>query len=196
MKKIFFLLLFYAGSIYSQDNYSMKLVPDSLITIIQTGKRITYVYNTLSIDTYGKQLKVRNKRKLILTDEGTDDISSIRPHLFIARDSSDLMILMIDIMFDVLSGFNLYLLDNTESKLIGYFPVAGKMPGNQTAEEFFNSFSLFNNLSIEIVGTDIRISFSTDQIILRPGTDRETVVDGENVKFLYNGKKLKEVEEF
>lgn len=196
MKKILLLFCLIEGITNAQEFRTLQLVPDSDFVITQTGKRVSYVFNIHTFETFGKQLKVRCNKKLILTDEGTDNITGILPHLFISLDTNNVMVLMTDISSDVLTGFNLYLLKSLEPNKIGFFPVAAKLPGSESEEEFLKSASAANNILIEVCGNEMRVSFTTGLIILRPGTDREEVVDGSTVKFLYNGKKLKEVDEF
>jgi hypothetical protein len=196
MKKFLLAFLLLPIISHGQEFRNLNLLPDSVVAKIVVGKRISYTYQAYTFEGVGKIFKVRLNKKMIFADEGEEGQKAIIPHIFMTGDTADLPILMIDYFSDALYGFSLYKLNGLESLKIGFFPIAAIASGAKIDQENIATSSIADKLSLETDGTQIRISFIESQLILRPHTDKEEVVPGDQVKFLYNGKKLKEVEEF
>jgi hypothetical protein len=196
MKYFLIGLLLISAVTYGQEYKTLHMLPDSELLKTVVGKRITYSYKTFTIEGAGKILKVRQNKKMIFADEGSEEQKSIIPHIFLTGDSLDNPVLVIDLYSEALYGFNIYILNGLESVKVGFIPVA--MPAETTIadQENIPSSSIVEKIIIETDGKQMRVSFSADKLLLRPGTGKEEIVNGDQVKFLFNGKKLKEVEEF
>jgi hypothetical protein len=196
MKNLWIGFLFFSVVSYGQEFRSLHLLPDSDLIKTVIGKRVTYVYQQYTFEGAGKILKIRENKRLICADEGEDDLKITIPHIFLSDSSTDYPVLMTDLTSEVLYGFNIYVLNGLESIRIGFFPVAAIAPDTDLNPEKLTPIGIADKLVLQTNGTVMRISFSADKVLLRPGTSKEEIVNGDQVKFLYNGKKLKEVEAF
>ncbi len=196
MRILITVLLMFSFTCYGQGFRKYTKMPDSVFVKVVVGKKISYTFKQYTFENSGKIIKVRMDKRLTFADEGMEEQKSIVPHIFMSDDTTDLPILMIDQYSKLLYGFSLYKLNGLESVKIGFLPVAALAPGADTQKEFTPSASIADKLLLETDGTQVQISFTCDQIILWPSSDKEEIVDGKQAKFLYNGKKLKEVEEF
>jgi hypothetical protein len=196
MKNIVLILFIFSVSAYGQEFRKFDAIPDTNLSQTIIGKRITYAYRQYAFEAIGTTVKIRMNKKLILNDEAIEGQKKIVPHIFIPADTSDFPVLMIDHYSDALFGFSLYKLSGLESMKIGFFPLAALAKSVTGENDNVAVTSMANQLLLETDGSFIRISFNAEQILLRPGTDQEEIVPGDQVKFLFNGKKLKEVQEF
>lgn len=196
MKNLIIVFLLFSAAGYGQEYKKMNLLPDSILVKTIVGKRISYAYERYTFEGSSTAVKVRLNKKLILTDESFEGQKSIAPHVFITTDTSDKPIIMVDHYTSGLSGFSLYKLCEPEPVIIGFIPVAAIAPGADISKENTESVGIADKLLLETDGTVIHISFLSEKIIIYPATDNEEIVQSDQIKFLYNGKKLKEVEEF
>jgi hypothetical protein len=191
-----FILCFLFSNATSQIPDRFSPLPDSSFKQLIVGKRVSYNYQLFTIENSSTAVKIRLNKKLIFTDESFEGQKRMTPHLFVPSDTSADKILMTDHYSNVLTGFSLYILNNQEPVKIGFLPLAAPVQNTGVNDEKIASESIFDKLILESDGSFIRISFNTDKVLLYPGTENEEIVAGEKVKFLYNGKKLKEVEDF
>ena len=196
MKKIVIGLMLFSAFCNGQDFRPLHKLPDSILIKTIVGKRITYTYQSYTFEGAGKILKVRQNRKMIFADEAKEDLKTTVPHIFLSDSTSDHPVLVTDLTSDMFYGFNIYILNGLESVKIGFIPVAGLAEGSNTEEDNIIPVSIADKLILQTNGTMMRISFSADKLVLRPGSGKEEIVSGDNVKFFYNGKKLKEVDDF
>jgi hypothetical protein len=196
MKKICILLLFIPAISYGQEFRPLHMLPDSSMTKNIVGRRTSYTYEVYTFEGTGKILKVRENKKMIFADEAKEDVKITVPHIFVSDSVSDSPVLVTELTSEVLYGFNIYILKGLESVKIGFIPVAGFPEGADAESVNIVPVSIADKLVLQTDGTMMRISFSADKILLRPGSGKEEVVNGDQIKFLFNGKKLKEVDEF
>lgn len=196
MKYIFLLLSLISGTLFSQEYRSYLLVPDSLIQSTTVGKKMVYTYQGYSFEITGRQIKFKDKKKLIFGDEAPEGTRKVKPYVFSSGNEKDSKILLAELYSETLTGFNLYILNSLESRFIGFFGLALNAQASTASKSSPASQSLTNYLNLETNGSQWRISFNADEIVIHPGTDREEVIKGNEAKFIYTGKKLKEVKEF
>ena len=197
MKKIIgLLLIFISGIIYCQDFRIYHPIADSLIAKTTVGKKVTYSYQNYLFDITGRIMKFKDNKKLIYSDEAPEGIRKVIPSIFISDSTADQVVLYTEMMTENMSGFSLYLLNGLETKLIGYFPLALEASISKANKTSPRTQSLIDYLILETNGNTWRISFKTEKIVIHPGTDREEVIKGDEAKFIFNGKKLKEVKDF
>jgi len=196
MKILIFSGLFFAITLSAQEFRPYHETTDSSMTKKMVGKKTIYSYDTYFIEIMGKQFKVKQNKKLIFTDELKEGTKMVLPSLFISENQDDPTIICAQLTSNAVYGFNLYMLNGENTKLVSFISVA--MPGTtKKSEEVGDKYeSISTYLKLETNGSQWRISFNADRLVIHPGADREEIVDGSTIKFLYNGKKLKEVLEF
>lgn len=196
MKILIFSALFFAISLSAQEFRPYHEITDSSMTKKMVGKKAIYTYDTYFIEIMGKHFKVKQNKKLIFTDELKEGTKMVLPSLFISENQADPTIICAQLTSNDVYGFNLYMLNGEDTKLVSFISVA--MPGTTKKSEEVGSKSenISTYLKLETNGSQCRISFTADKLVIHPGTDREEIINGDEVKFLYNGKKLKEVKEF
>jgi hypothetical protein len=195
MKTLSLLLVLITGTLYSQDFRPYHVVADSLLVKTVVSKKTSYSYQTYLFDIMGRQLKVKMNKKLMFNEEGFEDTKKIVPFVFQSENSADNLLLYTELSSESLQGFNLYILNGLGSKKISFFPFALKVTNSNNSDK--KTFqSLANVIHIETNGSQWRITFNEGEIVVHQGTDREETRNATEIKFLYNGKKLKEVDEF
>jgi hypothetical protein len=196
MKTILIILLFTTDALFGQEYRPYHVVADSLLVKTVVGKKTSYTYATYLFDILGRQLKFKENKKLIYSEEAPEGTRKVTPYVFTSDSTTDHMLLLTELSSETMNGFNLYILNGLETKSIGFFALALSASVSRTNKTSPRSQSLVNYINIETNGTQWRISFNAEDVVIHPGTDREETMKGKDVKFLYNGKKLKEVDKF
>lgn len=196
MKIIIFGLLFCIGNACAQDYMQYDRIPDTLLVITTVGKRNTYEYKNYTFDIFGKNLKVREGKKLIFGDVGVQNAKMIVPHLyFLPQDTTYFKLLVAEFSAACSMGIGIYIIHGYESRKIGYLEVAANDTTGEDKENL-HPVSAVKNLLLQTDGDNLFISFTVGKVIIHPGTDHEELVDADKVKYIYNGKRLKEVKSF
>lgn len=196
MKTYIFVLLLFTGALFGQEFRPYHAIADSLLVKTVVGKKSSYSYQSYLFEIMGRQLKMKESKKLIFSDEAVEGARKIIPYLFVSENPADHLILMTEQSSEIINGFNLYVLKGLDTKLMGFFALALNTGISKTNKMSPPSPSLVDYINIETNGTQWRITFTADELVIHPGTDREETMSGKEIKFLYNGKKLKEVDEF
>jgi len=196
MKTFIFILLLVSGALFGQEFRTYQAIADSAIVSNVVGKKVSYTYQSYLFDLIGRQIKLKENKKMIFSDEAVEGTKRVVPFLFFTENTTDLAILMTEFYSERMLGFNIYILNGPETKLLGFFPLTLDMGTSKTNKSSYRSQSLKNCIKIETNGTQFRISFDAEKLIIHPTTDREEAVLANEIKFLFNGKKLKEVKEF
>jgi hypothetical protein len=197
MKKYFIIsLLLISVGIFSQEYRKYNPIADSVLAKTTVGKKNTYGFKSFTFDITGRQVKIKDNKKLIFSDEAIEGVRRVMPFVLVSDSTSDPIILLAELYAETLSGFTLYLLNGVETKVIGYFPLALEASISRANKTSPKSQSLVNYMILETNGATWRISFKADKIVIHPGTEREEVISGKDAKFVFNGKKLKEVKDF
>lgn len=194
MRTIIACLLFVSCALFGQDFRSYNAVADSLLTDTIVGKKTTYSYQNFNFEIMGKRIKLKDDKKLLLSDEAIEGTRKVIPHVLVSDSASDPVIIIADLYAVNMMGFNIYILNGAETKLVGFLGLV--LNTGSGRKKVTASQSLINNIKIKTDGSDWQISFDAKEILVHPGSDREEVIDGDEAKFIYNGKRLKEVKGF
>lgn len=196
MKTTIIILLFVTGTLFGQGFRPYHVIADSLLVKTTVGKKTSYGYKAYLFDIMGRQLKFKENKKLIYSEEAPEGTRKVLPYVFVSDSSSDHLILLTELSSETMNGFNLYILNGLETKSIGFFALALNASVSRANKTSPKTQSLVNYINLQTNGNQWRISFNVEDIVIHPGTDREETMKSSEVKFLYNGKKLKEVDEF
>ena len=196
MKIIVFVLLFCMGRLCAQDLMQYDPVPDSLLVKTTAGKRISYSCQDYTIDIYGRNFKVKEGKKILFGDTGEQEAKMVVPHIyFLKADSTYHKLLVAEYSSGFSLGLGIYIINGTESRKIGFLALADDDTAGGDKENLY-PVSAVKDLMLQTDGDNLFISFKCNKIIIHPGSDREELVDANEIKFIYNGKKLKEVKKF
>ena len=196
MKIIIVVLLLCTGSICAQNYMQYERVPDTQLVKTNFGKRINYQYKSYTIDIFSKSLRVKEGKRLIFSDVGDKNAKMIVPHLyFLPRDTTYHKILVAEFSADYSIGLGIYIINGYESRKIGFLEVAVNDTAGVNKEKLY-PVSAVKNLLLQTDGNNLFISFTCNKVVANPGSDREELINADILKFVYNGKKLKEVKNF
>lgn len=186
-------LLLCTNNINGQDLMQYDQVSDDVLGKATIGKRVTFTYKNYSVDVFGKVFKIREGKEIIFGDVGTKGTQQVIPHFFRVKDSTYHMLLVVENLSDISLGLGLYIINGFDSRKIGLLEVAANDTLSGTDQKDLHPVSLVNSLRLQTDGDNLYISFATDKIIIHPGSNREELIDANQEKLIYNGKRLKEV---
>ena len=178
MRILSVLFLFCLVGLHAQDFTPYYQISDSLFTQTANGKHVVFTCKNYSFESYGKK-----------------GAKEVVPHLFALEDTTYHKLLVAEFNSDKTMGIGIYIINGTDSRKIGYLELAANDTGNADPETL-KPVSILKDLRLQTDGENLFISFNTDKIITHPGTDREALADASDIKFIFNGKKLKEVKSF
>lgn len=129
---------------------------------------------------YGQRLLVQNdKNEIIYTSKGAMDAFLFQPH-FYKNNQNKKIIIVFQLAFEYFYGGDVFLIDAAAIKDIGTLDVA-----SMKEEE-----SLIDILKIKEFGKQIDFSFTSDSLLLEPGS-KDLPVKNDSVRYVFKDGSLK-----
>jgi len=156
------------------------------INIFETYKvdSLTFLFGWTEDTARGPKLLVKNKLgQVIFTTSGRRDSYLFRPTFFRSVDSKDPILMLAESGTDYSWGNTVFSIMNDQITYMGEIEVAANA-GNNPA-----NIATFTRPVAE--GEIIEFNFTSEKVVLNPGTHKQIVLGGNDISYLYKERRLR-----